>query len=145
MQECCNSPYGNQYFAEYAEEIPGNSTDVFSKAAADNGVFLIAGDDLRDIPLLLIACDASCHNYICNLDLCQFLICGVNALTILVFDLPPNVSVCAFIHVNVLLYVCICAGSIPERKDGKLYNTMTVFSPDGTMIAKHQKVFNAFI
>jgi omega-amidase len=43
VQECCNSPYGNQYFPEYAEQIPGQSTEVFSKAAADNGVYLIAG------------------------------------------------------------------------------------------------------
>jgi hypothetical protein len=43
-QECCNSPYGNEYFREYAEEIPGKSTEEFSKAAADNGVFLIAGE-----------------------------------------------------------------------------------------------------
>ena len=44
LQECCNSPFGNQYFAEYAEEIPGQSTEHYAKAAADNGVCLIAGD-----------------------------------------------------------------------------------------------------
>lgn len=42
-QECCNSPYGNQYFSEYAEEIPGTSTEAYSKAASENGVYLIAG------------------------------------------------------------------------------------------------------
>jgi len=28
LPECFNSPYGTQYFAEYAEAIPGNSTSA---------------------------------------------------------------------------------------------------------------------
>lgn len=31
-------------------------------------------------------------------------------------------------------------GSIPERSGNKLYNTSTVFNPEGSMIAKHRKV-----
>lgn len=31
-------------------------------------------------------------------------------------------------------------GSIPEEDGGKLYNTCTVFGPDGEMILKHRKV-----
>lgn len=32
-------------------------------------------------------------------------------------------------------------GSIPEREtDGRLFNTSTIFNPDGQMIAKHRKV-----
>jgi len=73
LPECCNSPYGNQFFGEYAEEIPGQSTQVFSAAAAENKVYLVAG-------------------------------------------------------------------SIPERSGNKLYNTTTVFSPGGSMIATHRKV-----
>lgn len=73
LPECCNSPYGNDYFGEYAEEIPGHSTEVFSRAAAENKVFLVAG-------------------------------------------------------------------SIPEKCGSKLYNTSTVFNPDGALIAKHRKV-----
>lgn len=35
----------------------------------------------------------------------------------------------------------ILAGSIPERdEDGKLYNTSTVYSPTGELIATHRKV-----
>ncbi|CAG8537043.1 23503_t:CDS:10 [Cetraspora pellucida] len=36
----------------------------------------------------------------------------------------------------------IIGGSIPEREDstGKLYNTCTVYNPEGSMIAKHRKV-----
>lgn len=71
--ECCNSPYGNSFFAEYAEEIPGQSTEVFSGIAAENKVFLVAG-------------------------------------------------------------------SIPERCGKKLFNTCTVYDPEGTLIAKHRKV-----
>jgi omega-amidase len=32
-------------------------------------------------------------------------------------------------------------GSIPERaEDGKLYNTSTIYSPDGKLVAIHRKV-----
>ncbi|KAK2175736.1 hypothetical protein NP493_711g02038 [Ridgeia piscesae] len=73
LPEFCNSPNGNDAF--YAESIPGDSTAVYSQAAQDNKVFLVAG-------------------------------------------------------------------SIPERKDGKLYNTSTVFNPEGSLIAKFSKVFH---
>jgi len=37
--------------------------------------------------------------------------------------------------------VYLIGGSIPERdKDNKLYNTSTVYAPDGTLIAKHRKM-----
>lgn len=73
LPECFNSPYGTSYFKDYAECIPGNSTEVLANAAKENGVFLIGG-------------------------------------------------------------------SIPEEDKGKLYNTCTVYNPEGTMIAKHRKV-----
>ncbi|XP_033757121.1 omega-amidase NIT2-like [Pecten maximus] len=73
LPECFNSPYGTSYFPEYAEKIPGDSTQVLAKAAKDNGVFLIGG-------------------------------------------------------------------SIPERDGDKLFNTCTVYNPEGTMIAKHRKM-----
>ena len=43
FQECCNSPYGNTYFPEYAEPIPGESSNKFSEVAKENNVFLVAG------------------------------------------------------------------------------------------------------
>ena len=73
LPECFNSPYGASYFPEYAEKIPGPSTDSLVKAAKENNIFLIGG-------------------------------------------------------------------SIPEEDGGKLYNTCTVYNPDGLMIAKHRKV-----
>uniref|UniRef100_A0A8D0BBV1 omega-amidase n=1 Tax=Salvator merianae TaxID=96440 RepID=A0A8D0BBV1_SALMN len=73
LPECFNSPYGTKYFAEYAEKIPGESTQKLSEIAKECGIYLIGG-------------------------------------------------------------------SIPEEDAGKLYNTCTVFSPDGTMIAKHRKI-----
>ncbi len=36
--------------------------------------------------------------------------------------------------------VYLIGGSIPERDGNKLYNTCTVFDPNGTLIAKHRKV-----
>lgn len=73
LPECFNSPYGTSYFKDYAERIPGQSTDVLSKAAKENNIFLIGG-------------------------------------------------------------------SIPEEDNGKLYNTCTVYNPEGNMVAKHRKV-----
>uniref|UniRef100_A0A8C3J9A5 omega-amidase n=1 Tax=Calidris pygmaea TaxID=425635 RepID=A0A8C3J9A5_9CHAR len=73
LPECFNSPYGTQYFKEYAERIPGESTQKLSEVARECSIYLIGG-------------------------------------------------------------------SIPEEDGGKLYNTCTVFGPDGAMLAKHRKV-----
>ncbi|XP_077985568.1 omega-amidase NIT2-like [Glandiceps talaboti] len=73
LPECFNCPYGTKYFPEYAEKIPGQSTDVLSKAAKDNNVFLVGG-------------------------------------------------------------------SIPEEDSGKLFNTCTVYNPEGSMVAKFRKI-----
>jgi len=73
LPECCNSPYGGAYFPDYAEPIPGPSTDTFSKAAKDNNVYLVAG-------------------------------------------------------------------SIPERDGDKLYNTCTVYNPEGKMVSSYRKM-----
>ncbi|PKK32536.1 nitrilase family, member 2 [Columba livia] len=73
LPECFNSPYGTQYFKEYAEKIPGESTQKLSEVAKECSIYLIGG-------------------------------------------------------------------SIPEEDGGKLYNTCTVFGPDGAMLAKHRKV-----
>ncbi|KAJ6662663.1 hypothetical protein lerEdw1_011303 [Lerista edwardsae] len=73
LPECFNCPYGTKYFPEYAEKIPGDSTQQLSETAKECGVYLIGG-------------------------------------------------------------------SIPEEDAGKLYNTCTVFGPDGAMLAKHRKI-----
>ncbi|EPY33216.1 nitrilase [Strigomonas culicis] len=36
--------------------------------------------------------------------------------------------------------IWIVAGSIPEKKDGKLYNSSMIFAPDGTLKGVHRKV-----
>ena len=59
IKECFNSPYGTSYFGEYAETIPGATTDALSKvsiaplsslfssqpsqAASDNNVWVVGG------------------------------------------------------------------------------------------------------
>ncbi|XP_054829961.1 omega-amidase NIT2 [Eublepharis macularius] len=73
LPECFNSPYGTQFFPEYAEKIPGESTQKLSEIAKECNIYLIGG-------------------------------------------------------------------SIPEEDAGKLYNTCTVFGPDGAMLAKHRKI-----
>lgn len=73
LPECFNSPYGTQYFAQYAEKIPGETTSMLSAISKDLEIFLVGG-------------------------------------------------------------------SIPELRDGKLYNTSTIFGPDGVMIGKYSKI-----
>lgn len=43
LPECFNSPYGTQYFAQYAENIPGPTTDALSAAAKEHQIYLIGG------------------------------------------------------------------------------------------------------
>lgn len=43
LPECFNSPYGTSYFPEYAEPIPGPSTETLVNAAKENNIFLIGG------------------------------------------------------------------------------------------------------
>ncbi|XP_036426602.1 omega-amidase NIT2 [Colossoma macropomum] len=73
LPECFNSPYGTGFFAEYAEKIPGESTQVLSDAAKECGIYLVGG-------------------------------------------------------------------SIPEEDGGKLFNTCSVFGPDGKLLVKHRKI-----
>ncbi|ESN93857.1 hypothetical protein HELRODRAFT_186060 [Helobdella robusta] len=75
LPECCNSPFGHEYFNEYAESIvDGPSVKMFSSVAKENKIFLVAG-------------------------------------------------------------------SVPEKgNDGKLFNTTTVFNPDGNHISTFRKV-----
>ncbi|XP_068599804.1 omega-amidase NIT2 [Brachionichthys hirsutus] len=73
LPECFNSPYGTSFFREYAESIPGESTQLLAEAAKENRVYLVGG-------------------------------------------------------------------SVPEEDGGKLYNTCTVFGPDGQLLLKHRKI-----
>lgn len=74
LPEIFNSPYGTNYFSEYAEPVPeGQSCQLLAKAAKDNGIFLIGG-------------------------------------------------------------------SIPERDGNDLFNTCTVWNPNGEMLAKYRKM-----
>ncbi|KAJ3336730.1 Omega-amidase NIT2-A [Kappamyces sp. JEL0680] len=43
LPECFNSPYGTSYFPEYAEPIPGETSEALSRMAKDNSVYLIGG------------------------------------------------------------------------------------------------------
>ncbi|KAK0178066.1 hypothetical protein PV328_002047 [Microctonus aethiopoides] len=44
LPECFNSPYGTQYFHQYAESIPSGETSLaISKAASDHDIYIIAG------------------------------------------------------------------------------------------------------
>jgi len=36
--------------------------------------------------------------------------------------------------------IYVIGGTIPERDNEKLYNTCTIWAPDGKLVAKHRKV-----
>uniref|UniRef100_A0A3P9JEC4 omega-amidase n=1 Tax=Oryzias latipes TaxID=8090 RepID=A0A3P9JEC4_ORYLA len=43
LPECFNSPYGTSFFSDYAEKIPGESTQMLSEAAKENQVYIVGG------------------------------------------------------------------------------------------------------
>eukprot|EP00042_Codosiga_hollandica_P057418 m.850637 g.850637 ORF g.850637 m.850637 type:complete len:282 (+) comp59582_c0_seq10:1389-2234(+) len=43
LPECFNSPYGTAYFEEYAEPIPGPTTQALSAAAKEHSVYVVGG------------------------------------------------------------------------------------------------------
>ncbi|XP_014664519.1 PREDICTED: omega-amidase NIT2-like [Priapulus caudatus] len=43
LPECFNSPYGTQYFKDYSEKIPGETTTTLAQAAKENNVHIIGG------------------------------------------------------------------------------------------------------
>uniref|UniRef100_A0A8C7XKQ5 omega-amidase n=1 Tax=Oryzias sinensis TaxID=183150 RepID=A0A8C7XKQ5_9TELE len=43
LPECFNSPYGTSFFSDYAEKIPGESTQMLSEAAKESQVYLVGG------------------------------------------------------------------------------------------------------
>lgn len=43
LPECFAFPYGAQYFPQHAEPIPGETSEMLSRAAKDNEIFLIGG------------------------------------------------------------------------------------------------------
>uniref|UniRef100_A0AAA9RVT8 Omega-amidase NIT2 n=1 Tax=Bos taurus TaxID=9913 RepID=A0AAA9RVT8_BOVIN len=43
LPECFNSPYGTKYFPDYAEKIPGDSTQKLSEVAKECSMYVIGG------------------------------------------------------------------------------------------------------
>ena len=43
LPECFNSPYGTQYFAQYAEPLNGETGRKLSAMAQQNSIYLIGG------------------------------------------------------------------------------------------------------
>ena len=54
LQECFNCPYGTKYFSEYAENIPGQSSDLLSNAAKQNSVYVVGGEFIKHIYLKVL-------------------------------------------------------------------------------------------
>lgn len=43
LPECFNSPYGTQYFSEYSEPIPGESTNCLAAVAKETSTYVVGG------------------------------------------------------------------------------------------------------
>ncbi|GAB6031084.1 hypothetical protein CHUAL_007895 [Chamberlinius hualienensis] len=54
--------------------------------------------------------------------------------------IPGGETVTVIANMAKKLGIYIIGGSIPEKRDGKLYNTSTVFGPDGSLLAKFSKM-----
>ncbi|XP_077290568.1 omega-amidase NIT2 isoform X2 [Arctopsyche grandis] len=55
-------------------------------------------------------------------------------------EIPKGATCQALSKIAGELGVVVVGGTVPERCDGKLYNTCTVWDTNGIMIAKHRKV-----
>lgn len=125
LPECWNSPYGVQYFNDYAENFGGIWERV--KKPIDRRGSRMRGQELtQDEELLKRWCVDGL---------------GGAALDISAEDCPSE----TIIFMSKLareLGVVLVGGSIPERsaKDGRLFNTATVFDQKGRLIAIHRKV-----
>ncbi|XP_027355047.1 omega-amidase, chloroplastic [Abrus precatorius] len=53
-------------------------------------------------------------------------------------DASPSTAMLS--ELSRLLKITIVGGSIPERSEGRLYNTCCVFGTDGKLLAKHRKI-----
>ena len=47
LPECFNSPYGTQYFRQYFETIPGESTSHLSEIAKETNTYVVGGEDME--------------------------------------------------------------------------------------------------
>ena len=52
LPECFNSPYGTQYFHQYSETIPGESTNHLSEIAKETNTYVVGGEDMELICLI---------------------------------------------------------------------------------------------
>lgn len=105
-QECFNSPYGVEHFAEHAETIAFREGAPYDVAASESESARMLGAAAKEHSVWLFG----------------------GALV------RPGVSKCS---------LTAKTGSIPERdpEDAKrLYNTATVFSPAGALVAIHRKL-----
>ena len=125
LPECWNSPYGVQYFNDYAENFGGIWERV--KKPIDRRGSRMRGQELtQDEELLKRWCVDGL---------------GGAALDISAEDCPSE-TVIFMSKLARELGVVLVGGSIPERsvKDGRLFNTATVFDQKGRLIAIHRKV-----
>ena len=79
-----------------------------------------------------LVCECCCLGNM--LSICGDAVAMIHGTKLLEIDLCGSWASC---------YAVLCghwSGTVPERHDGRLYNTATVFSPAGNMIAKHRKV-----
>lgn len=125
LPECWNSPYGVQYFNDYAEDFGGLWERT--KKPIDRRGSRQRGQELtQDEELLKRWCVDGL---------------GGSALDIS-SDTCPSESIVFMSKLARELNIVLVGGSVPERsvKDNRLFNTATVFDQKGRLLAIHRKV-----
>lgn len=127
LPECWNSPYGVSYFNDYAEDF-GGLWERVKRPIDRRASSRRRGEEeiTQDEELLKRWC-----------------IDGLGGAAVdLHPDTCPSETVLFMGKLAKELGIVLVGGSIPERnsKDGKLYNTATVFDQKGRLISIHRKV-----
>ncbi|KAI0244373.1 Carbon-nitrogen hydrolase [Massospora cicadina] len=150
--ECFNSPYGTQYFSSYAEPIPeGETSNALARMAEEAKVYLIGGTWQS----LAFGFNSGLNFIPPGFYIRRTLETGprptwsypLGFLAAVGSNLRP---IGLRLHIGSASRLAnFTSGSIPEvdPRTGKLYNTCTVYGPDGTLtrvlgahIATHRKV-----
>eukprot|EP00795_Rhopilema_esculentum_P016766 gene16766-8228_t len=176
LPECFNCPYGTQYFADYAEPIPGETSNTLSKIAKDLKVYIIGGsipetrgekiyntttvfgpdgtligtysklkvtgNKVEDLKTALLLIKQAADNGAKLISLPECFNCPYGTQYFADYAEPiPGETSNTLSKIAKDLKVYIIGGSIPETRGEKIYNTTTVFGPDGTLIGTYSKVF----
>lgn len=135
LPECWNSPYGVQYFNEYAEDFGGLWERIKRPIDRRGSRSRDRDDDEMD--------EAAKQGQAEEALLQRWGVDGLGGAALEIdAEACKSESIKFMSGIARELGIVLVGGSIPERvvKDGKLFNTATVFDQKGRLISIHRKV-----